>query len=128
NILISDGGQACLADFGLALAVESQALSTSSAGSTRGTLRWLAPEILDSSRKAERQTSLTKRDIYAFGCTILEIYTGSRPFPHLQDVEVIHSVVTKRERPEIPTNAVTELKDLHPLLKCCWHNNPRQRP
>ncbi|KAF8179317.1 G-protein alpha subunit-domain-containing protein [Mycena galopus ATCC 62051] len=128
NILIDDDGQACLADFGLALAVESQALSASSAGSSRGTLRWLAPEILDSSRKAERQASPTKRDIYAFGCTILEIYTGRHPFPQLQNVEVIHHVVTKRERPEIPSNAVEQLKDLHPLLKRCWHNNPRQRP
>ncbi|KAJ7915989.1 kinase-like domain-containing protein [Mycena leptocephala] len=106
NILINNDGQACLADFGLALAIESQALSTSSAGSTRGTLRWLAPEILDSSRKAERQALLTKRDIYAFGCTILEIYTGGPPFPGLQDIEVIHNVVTKHERPEIPSNAV----------------------
>ncbi|KAF8187399.1 hypothetical protein K438DRAFT_1973014 [Mycena galopus ATCC 62051] len=128
NILIDNSGHACLADFGLPLAVESQALGTSSAGSTRGTLRWLSPEILDSSRKAERQTSLTKRDIYAFGCTILEIYTGNHPFPHLQDVEVIHNVVTKHERPEIPSNAVAQLKDLHPLLKRCSHNDPRQRP
>ncbi|KAJ7023910.1 kinase-like domain-containing protein, partial [Mycena alexandri] len=128
NILIGDGGQACLADFGLALAVESQALDTSSAGSTYGTLRWLAPEILDPSRKDERRASLPKRDIYAFSCTILEIYTGSRPFPHLQDVEVIHNVLTKHERPEIPENAVAQLKDLHPLLKRCWHNNPQQRP
>ncbi|KAJ6449846.1 kinase-like domain-containing protein, partial [Mycena sanguinolenta] len=73
NILIDDSGQACLADFGLALAVESHAFSTSSAGSTRGTLPWLAPEILDSSRKAERLASPTKRDIYALGCTILEV-------------------------------------------------------
>ncbi|KAF8187284.1 kinase-like domain-containing protein [Mycena galopus ATCC 62051] len=128
NILIDDNGHACLADFGLALAVESQVLGTSSAGSTRGTLRWLSPEILDSSRKAERQTSLTKRDIYAFGCTILEIYTGNHPFPHLQDVEIIHNVVIKHERPEIPSNAVAQLKDLHPLLKRCWQNDPRQRP
>ncbi|KAJ7126083.1 kinase-like domain-containing protein, partial [Mycena epipterygia] len=128
NILINDGGQACLADFGLALAIESQAFSTSSAGSTRGTLRWLAPEILDSSRKNERQALLTKRDIYAFGCTILELYTGGPPFPNLQDVEVIHHVVTKNEHPEIPSNAVAQLKNLHPLLKRCWHNNPRQRP
>ncbi|KAJ7915950.1 kinase-like domain-containing protein [Mycena leptocephala] len=125
NILINNDGQACLADFGLALAIESQALSTSSAGSTRGTLRWLAPEILDSSRKAERQALLTKRDIYAFGCTILE---ACPPFPDLQDIEVIHNVVTKHERPEIPSNAVPQLKDLNPLLKRCWHNDPQQRP
>jgi serine/threonine protein kinase len=74
NILITDEFRACLADFGLALAMESQALSTSSAGSSRGTLRWLAPEILDSSRKPERQSLLTKRDIYAFACTILEVF------------------------------------------------------
>ncbi|KAJ7705846.1 kinase-like domain-containing protein, partial [Mycena olivaceomarginata] len=103
NILIDDGGHACLADFGLALAVESQGLDTSSAGSTRGTFRWMAPEILDSSRKAERQASLTKRDVYAIGCTFLEIYTGIHPFPHLKDIEIVHHVVTKRRRPEIPS-------------------------
>jgi hypothetical protein len=58
----------------------------------------------------------------------LQIYTGGPPFPNLQDVEVVHHVVTKRERPEIPSNAAAQLKDLHPLLKRCWRNNPRQRP
>jgi hypothetical protein len=145
NILITDEFRACLADFGLALAIESQVLNTSSAGSSRGTLRWLAPEVLDSSRKPERQSLLTKRDIYAFACTLLEvlfqtlpkamvlipflqIYSGSPPFPTLKDVEVIHRVITKRDQPEIPANSDPLLKDLKPLLKRCWHNNPRQRP
>jgi hypothetical protein len=43
-------------------------------------------------------------------------------------MEVIHNVVTKREHPEIPSNAVAQLKDLNPLLKRCWQNNPQQRP
>jgi hypothetical protein len=58
----------------------------------------------------------------------VQIYTGIHPFPHLKDVEIVHHVVTKRRRPEIPSNAVTQLKDLRPLLERCWHNNPRKRP
>jgi hypothetical protein len=58
----------------------------------------------------------------------VQIYTGDPPFPNLKDVEVVHHVVTKRERPEIPSSAVAQLKDLHALLKRCWHNNPRERP
>jgi serine/threonine protein kinase len=73
NVLITDDGTACLADFGLALAVESQVLSTTSRGS-RGTLRWLAPEFIESSRKEERKSGGTKRDVYAFACTVLEVF------------------------------------------------------
>ena len=73
NVLITDDGVACLADFGLALAVESQVMSTTTRGS-RGTLRWLAPEFIESSRKAERESAGTKRDVYAFACTVLEVF------------------------------------------------------
>jgi hypothetical protein len=58
----------------------------------------------------------------------VQIYTGIHPFPHLKDIEIVHHVVTKRRRPEIPSNAVTPLKDLRPLLEGCWHNKPRKRP
>jgi hypothetical protein len=58
----------------------------------------------------------------------VQIYTGIHPFPHLKDIEIVHHIVTKRRRPEIPSNAVTQLKNLRPLLERCWHNNPRKRP
>ena len=71
NILVSGDGRACLADFGLALVAESQTMTTSTSATNRGTLRWLAPEVLDSSRERERDAR--KRDVYAFACSVLEV-------------------------------------------------------
>jgi hypothetical protein len=45
-----------------------------------------------------------------------------------REAEIILKVVTKRERPKIPANIDPRLKDLKPLLKRCWHNDPRERP
>lgn len=58
----------CLADFGLALVAETQSLlsaTLSTAG--KGTLRWMAPELLQG-QKAQKES-----DIYALGCTALEV-------------------------------------------------------
>jgi hypothetical protein len=41
---------------------------------------------------------------------------------------VIHKVVVKRERPEIPEAAPPELKQLYPTLKQCWASEPSRRP
>ena len=73
NILITETRQACLADFGLALLAETLSSSegmTSSSTSSKGTLRWAAPEVLDPSKK---EHDARKRDIYAFACSVLEV-------------------------------------------------------
>jgi serine/threonine protein kinase len=49
----------------------------SEASSARGTVPWLAPEILDPNRKLENQSLMPKRDIYAFACTVLEVNLSS---------------------------------------------------
>ncbi len=60
----------CLADFGLSLFVETQALDSSSTIS-KGSIHWLATEYMDST--LFDQTYVTARDIYAYGCTIVEV-------------------------------------------------------
>ena len=78
NILINSKCRACLADFGLASIVEDASSvdgpPTHKAG---GTIRWMAPEILDPDRygyikKARRKLPSKCTDIYALGMTILE--------------------------------------------------------
>ncbi|KAK0464744.1 kinase-like domain-containing protein, partial [Desarmillaria tabescens] len=70
NILVKDDLCCCLADFGLSLFAESQALDSTSRMS-RGSVRWLAPEYMDSTLFV--QSYRTARDIYAYGCTIVEV-------------------------------------------------------
>ncbi|KAE9385809.1 kinase-like protein [Gymnopus androsaceus JB14] len=80
NILISDDFHCCLADFGLTVVIsDSRALSNATSGMTKGTARWMAPELIIPKTSA-KPTNNTSRDVYAFGCTILEILTLRLPF------------------------------------------------
>lgn len=70
NVLVKEDLRCCLADFGLSLVTESQIFDTTSIGQ-RGAVRWMAPELFAPSKFPKTEPSL--RDIYAFGCTILEV-------------------------------------------------------
>jgi hypothetical protein len=59
---------------------------------------------------------------------VFKIFTGKPPFYGFLDTQVIHKVVVKRERPEIPASASLELKQLYPTLKLCWASEPSRRP
>jgi serine/threonine protein kinase len=74
NILVKDDGSACLADFGLTLVSESISATTGTTTSTslKGTLHWLAPEVLENIPREHQD--FHKRDVYAFGCTVLEVF------------------------------------------------------
>ena len=80
NVLITHDYRCCLADFGLATMVESQPF-TNASRDMHGTLRWMAPEYFQDNAP---QTAQTPRDIYAFGCTVLEVRV----------LHIYHSLVT----------------------------------
>ncbi|KAF8326102.1 kinase-like domain-containing protein, partial [Cantharellus anzutake] len=70
NILINDTGRAQLCDFGLSRILDG--LPTGQTTSDQGgTLRFLAPELLESSEEDSHPT--TKSDVYAFGCTCVQV-------------------------------------------------------
>ncbi|GLB44105.1 putative ste ste11 protein kinase [Lyophyllum shimeji] len=135
NILITDAHRACLGDFGLATASDSQALrlSSSSSDHTGGTPRWTAPELLDGSQP----TNNTKSDVYAFACVCYEIFSGLIPFHEVNsDYPVIIKVI-RGERPPRPSQcepwktpcASVGLDDsLWKIVERCWGVNPNQRP
>lgn len=78
NILINSEFRACLADFGLAAIVETSSVQGYSSQQAGGTIRWMAPEILDPKKYGYAEGALRKlpsksTDIYALGMTILEV-------------------------------------------------------
>ena len=83
NILINSERRACLADFGLAAIIEDgNSLEGPSNQMAGGTIRWMAPEILDPDRygyikRARRKLPSMSTDIYALGMTILEVHLRS---------------------------------------------------
>ncbi|KAG6906988.1 hypothetical protein DXG01_011064 [Tephrocybe rancida] len=134
NILISDLHRACLADFGLSSASESQAIRLTSFSSTPrgGTTRWTAPELL----KGSENVSNTQTDVYAFACVCYEIFSGDIPFPKLDEYPVMLAVI-KGQRPTRPAqckNWKTPCVDLGlddkmwALIERCWEADAAHRP
>lgn len=73
NILLSDRGEALLADFGIALVMDDQARQTRT-GALLGTMAYMAPE----QRLASKDVTPTA-DVYAVGATLFEMAGGGRP-------------------------------------------------
>ncbi|KAE9399088.1 hypothetical protein BT96DRAFT_976037 [Gymnopus androsaceus JB14] len=74
--MVSDFGQCCLADvgeFGMMSTLQNPSSPTGAVGS----VRWMVPELFEYTMNAALSTST---DMYALGCTILEIITGAAPF------------------------------------------------
>ncbi|KAK0188261.1 kinase-like domain-containing protein [Armillaria mellea] len=126
NILVMDDLSCCLADFGLSLFVESRALNSSSWRDS-GCIRWLAPEYMDST--LFNQTYFTARDVYAYGCTVVEIFTGEPPFSNIKnDAGVIYEVLTKQSLPPRPASNIFLDDGLWELVIACLSTMSSRRP
>uniref|UniRef100_A0A1D1XN93 non-specific serine/threonine protein kinase n=1 Tax=Anthurium amnicola TaxID=1678845 RepID=A0A1D1XN93_9ARAE len=71
NVMLDEGFQARLGDFGLARQVEHD--KSPDATVTAGTMGYLAPEYLLTGRATE------KTDVFSFGAVVLEVACGRRP-------------------------------------------------
>ncbi|CAE7220032.1 unnamed protein product [Rhizoctonia solani] len=128
NILVSSDGVARLSDFDFSIMSEASDLAFTASSNTRaGSVRWVAPEMLD----GEIPTRTKESDVYALGMTILEVFTGQVPYSDRRlDAAVILAVM----RGTLPVRPVQHLKDneqgnrIWKLLLECWSRNPSERP
>ncbi|KAK9151691.1 hypothetical protein Syun_010000 [Stephania yunnanensis] len=107
NVLIGADGAAKIADFGCAKwnyeNCDGMAMS--------GTPAFMAPEV------AREEEQGIKADVWAVGCTVIEMITGHPPWPELEDpISAIYKIGFSDEVPKIPSSISEELKDF--LGKC----------
>ncbi|KAG7088730.1 hypothetical protein E1B28_012698 [Marasmius oreades] len=127
NILVSDDGECCLADFGLATieneSLEGQVHLSMSQVVVHGSVPWLAPKLMNPSHIGV--PSRTARDIYALGCTIFELLTGNAPFfEKKMDIQVMTEVL-KGSRPGQPSDCPDWL---WAVVESCWREEFELRP
>ncbi|CAE6483198.1 unnamed protein product [Rhizoctonia solani] len=126
NILMKQDGTPLIADFGLSrLVMEfSTGLTTSS---SRGSYRWMAPELFGGIDNHVLVLVTTASDVWAFGCLCLEILLGILPWASTRsDAAIMLAVVKDRHPPPLPAGTVTT--SIGHIMRHCWVYEPSERP
>ncbi|KAH7528077.1 uncharacterized protein LOC107417903 [Ziziphus jujuba] len=104
-------------DFGLSKIKRNTLVS----GGVRGTLPWMAPELLNGSSIKVSE----KVDVFSFGIVLWEILTGEEPYANMHYGAIIGGIVNNTLRPTIPSYCDPEWRR---LMEQCWAPNPAARP
>ncbi|EJD49206.1 kinase-like protein, partial [Auricularia subglabra TFB-10046 SS5] len=130
NVLVTDSGDAALADFGLSTFVEKSesAATTMTAIRNMHTVQFAAPELLlGTDDPAVKPRSKTREsDIYAFGMLIVEVLTEDLPWPNNNPLSVIQKVGNGQIPPR-PTLDLMTHSWWHACRRC-WTFEPGGRP
>jgi eukaryotic-like serine/threonine-protein kinase len=130
NIKIAPGGVVKVLDFGLAklderiLASTATASPTFTAGATAdglvmGTAAYMSPE------QARGQAVDSRTDVWAFGCVLFEMLTGTSPFGRPTAVDTFAAIVEREPAWEmLPTSTPAHVRQ---LLRRCLEKEPKRR-
>src|SRR5262249_25635105 len=132
NVKVRDDGTVKVLDFGLAKALDPSSSSgvgalnspTLTARATElgviiGTAAYMAPE------QAKGRAVDRRADIWAFGCVLFEMLTGTRPFGGDDITETLASVL--KEAPAWTALPPTIPPALQRLLRRCLEKDPKRR-
>ncbi|KAF9590445.1 hypothetical protein IFM89_035280 [Coptis chinensis] len=115
NVLIGSDG-AKIADLGCSKWVNEFEVS---ANPIAGTPVFMAPEV------ASGEEQSFPADIWALGCTVIEMATGSPPWKDAKDpVSALYRIAFSGDVPEVPSFLSEQAKD---FLEKCFVKNPKKR-
>lgn len=109
NILVDNKGTIKISDFGISKKLEATnilngANNNKHRPSLQGSVFWMAPEVV-------KQTSYTRKaDIWSLGCLVVEMFTGTHPFPDCTQLQAIFKIGGAKATPTIPEHASEEAK------------------
>ncbi|KAK1550898.1 hypothetical protein Q3G72_026599 [Acer saccharum] len=90
-------------------------------GGVRGTLPWMAPELLNGSSSLVSE----KVDVFSFGIVLWELLTGEEPYADLHYGAIIGGIVSNTLRPPVPESCDPDWRS---LMERCWSPEPPERP
>ncbi|RKF81182.1 Serine/threonine-protein kinase STE11 [Golovinomyces cichoracearum] len=124
NILVDNKGGIKISDFGISKKIEASNLlngagSNKNRPSLQGSVFWMAPEVV-------KQTSYTRKaDIWSLGCLVVEMMTGTHPFPDCSQLQAIFKIGGAKICPAIPEHASSEAQT---FLKQAFEVEHTKRP
>ncbi|KAF9582175.1 ATP binding [Lunasporangiospora selenospora] len=124
NILVDNKGCIKISDFGISKKVEDHLKSInvkSARPSLQGSTFWMAPEVV-------KQVATTyKADIWSLGCLVVEMFTGTHPFPQFSQMQALFQIGSDCT-PDIPEEISDEAKDfLKRTFEVDYHIRPSAR-
>lgn len=134
NVLVDNRGAVKISDFGVSKQTTSNLTNPSSLDSAapvgplgpagtrtslQGSVFWMAPEVVRQSGQS------IKSDIWSVGCLIVEMFTGSRPFPSMTTLQTLFAVGSQSQKPQIPESASSDAKR---FLELCFEVDQAKRP
>ncbi|CAI7791883.1 unnamed protein product [Closterium sp. NIES-54] len=119
NVLVDRDGVIKLADFGASKAFHEGTVGEG-CKSIRGSVFWMAPEVIKGEGYGRRA------DIWSLGCTVIEMLTGSHPWPGMDNTwSAIFHIAKTTTGPPIPEGISDEGRE---FLEACFHIEPYDRP
>ncbi|KAG6706514.1 hypothetical protein I3842_07G225400 [Carya illinoinensis] len=122
NVLLNENNQALLGDVGIPYLLLGIPLPSSDMARRLGSPNYMAPEQW---QPEVRGPISLETDSWGFGCCIVEMITGVRPWRGRSVDEIYHSVVRKQETPYIPGGLPPLLEN---VLIGCFEYDLRNRP
>ncbi|XP_057550954.1 uncharacterized protein LOC130828924 [Amaranthus tricolor] len=90
-------------------------------GGVRGTLPWMAPELMNGSGSLVSD----KVDVFSFGIVMWELLTGDEPYADLHYGAILGGIMSNTLRPPVPENCDPDWRS---LMERCWAAEPLERP
>ncbi|KIJ06839.1 hypothetical protein PAXINDRAFT_121410 [Paxillus involutus ATCC 200175] len=124
NVLIDANGRACISDFGLSIVLTKLGGSTYASSHAGGTLRWTAPELLDTQVPEDEDNPLDvfptlQSDVYSFGSIMLQVLTGKIPYHYYVREPQVLSAISKGMIPKRPGRELVTDRQWT-FMQRCW--------
>jgi serine/threonine protein kinase len=130
-VVISKAGTAQVCDYGLSPIISNPIFTIAATPGVSGSSWWLAPEIINTPRKASLKlmTASKSADIFAFAMLAVEVFTGKVPFRNMKNESVVIQIAGGK-RPDEPQAAkrLGLSAEMWRFIEKCWSANPSERP
>lgn len=120
NIFLLSNGLLKLGDFGCSVQLKDKATMPGEINNVIGTAAFMAPEVITRRHEGHGRAA----DIWSLGCVVVEMATGKRPWPDLENSYQIMFKVGMGGVPTIPDSLSSEGRD---FLSHCFTQDPKLR-